>query len=91
MFVADVVALIIAAARGGGSALGARTLHMGGPERMSRVDMAKGVCAHRGYPEGRIKHSSRAALDLGFTRYYILTMNTIELRWTLLIFYGKLL
>ncbi|KAJ1484713.1 hypothetical protein T484DRAFT_1796230 [Baffinella frigidus] len=49
---------------------------MGGPERMSRVDMAKGVCSHRGYPEGRIKHSSRAALDLGFTSPLDISMDS---------------
>jgi hypothetical protein len=51
VLVDDVVALLLEATRGGAEALkySPRTLNMGGPERLSRVDMAKLVCQHRGW------------------------------------------
>ena len=67
MLVDDVVALLLEATRGGAEALkySPRTLNMGGPERLSRVDMAKLVCQHRGWaPTGVARYAQRAVFDI---------------------------
>ena len=58
---------------------GSRTFNMGGPERLSRVQMGEIVCQVRGYPSTRIRHSSRAELDLGFTSPLDISMNSSKL------------
>jgi dTDP-4-dehydrorhamnose reductase len=39
------------------------TYNLGGPKRMSRVDMARAVAAHMGYPDKAIEVISSAQMD----------------------------
>ena len=68
VYVRDIVTLCATladrVARGEGiapPAEGPRVFNLGGPERLSRADMARMLCARRGYPERRVVEVDRPA------------------------------
>ncbi len=61
----DIVQVCTALAGGGISLAAQRVFNMGGPERVSRVDMAEAVAAVRGHDPGSIQSVSSATVDRG--------------------------
>lgn len=58
----------------------ARVYNMGGPQRMSRVDMAEAVTDARGYDRAAILRAPAASVDRGVASPADISMNTALLQ-----------
>jgi nucleoside-diphosphate-sugar epimerase len=77
VYVADICAVLAALLQR--PPPGPRTYNMGGPQRLSRADMARAVAAARGLPEGSIVAAPAASVQRGVASPADISMDSARL------------